>query len=146
MAITLDQLKETCRVINLINEATDRALIIDVVRGAKGYDIIEKPDANGWTQSFAEKLTGKEASLWLNGFLTSISILESPAQQARRPEPADLLEDIDSLPDMVQDILESYSLEDMTYDTCENLQAELHAVGYSIDYGLDAEPFNLRKL
>ncbi len=44
----------------------------------------------------------------------------------------------------VLDILATF--EDNTYEECERIKNELEQIGYTIEYGLDAEPFNLRKL
>jgi hypothetical protein len=61
-------------------------------------------------------------------------------------EEIDLFEHYDKLPKNVTDILDRYAEEDNTYPILEDLQAELEAVGYTFDYGLDAEPYNLRKI
>ena len=58
----------------------------------------------------------------------------------------DLLEDFENLPIEVQQILTKFFEEDNTYDTCARLVDELNEVGYTIDYGLDADPYDLRKL
>lgn len=58
----------------------------------------------------------------------------------------DLFEYYEEQPQEVKEILNRYELEEMDYITCENLLAELNAVGYTFEYGLSAEPFNLKKL
>ena len=58
----------------------------------------------------------------------------------------DLFEYYDELPQEVSEILSFYELEEMDYLTCENLLKELNAIGYTFEYGLSAEPFNLRKI
>jgi len=58
----------------------------------------------------------------------------------------DLFENIDSLPAEVQQVLNKYSLEDETYENMENMLAELHPLGYTFEYGLDATPFGLKKM
>lgn len=58
----------------------------------------------------------------------------------------DLLDNYEVLPEEVQQILSSYNDEDSTYDTCRALEKELNAVGYGIDWGLDAVPYDLHKL
>ena len=50
------------------------------------------------------------------------------------------------LPEAVQTILDKYSTGENDYENCANMAIELEAVGYTCDYGLDAEPHNLRKL
>jgi hypothetical protein len=56
----------------------------------------------------------------------------------------DLFETLELIPNNVMSILETF--EDNTYDECDRIQNELEQIGYTFDYYLDAEPFNLRKL
>ena len=56
----------------------------------------------------------------------------------------DLFETTELLPKEVIDILETF--EDNTYDECRRVQDELETIGYTYDYYLDAQPYNLRKL
>jgi hypothetical protein len=56
----------------------------------------------------------------------------------------DLFETPELIPNNVMSILETF--EDNTYDECDRIQNELEHIGYTFDYYLDAEPFNLRKL
>jgi hypothetical protein len=56
----------------------------------------------------------------------------------------DLFETPELIPSSVMSILETF--EDNTYDECDRIQNELEQIGYTFDYYLDAEPFNLRKL
>jgi hypothetical protein len=56
----------------------------------------------------------------------------------------DLFETPELIPNNVMSILETF--EDNTYDECDRIQNELEQIGYTFDYYLDAEPFNLRKL
>lgn len=48
------------------------------------------------------------------------------------------------LPEEVMSILAT--CEDNTYEELKRIQNELQTIGYTFDYGLDAEPYNLRKL
>lgn len=61
-------------------------------------------------------------------------------------EQIDLFDDIEALPLNVQAILSKYSDAEATYINCENLVKELNKVGYTCEYYLNAEPFNLQKL
>jgi hypothetical protein len=61
-------------------------------------------------------------------------------------EGVDLFEDYDDQPEEVQAILANYDMEDNDYETMQNLKAELESVGYTMDFGLDAEPYDLRKI
>lgn len=58
----------------------------------------------------------------------------------------DLLEYHEMLPASVQIILIKFSEQGNDYETCSKLQDDLEELGFTIDYGLDAEPYNLRKL
>ena len=43
-------------------------------------------------------------------------------------------------------VIEKYSQLEGSYKNCENLVKELEAIGYTCDYGLDAVPFDLKKI
>lgn len=58
----------------------------------------------------------------------------------------DLFEYYEEQPQQVKDILSRYELDAMDYINCENLFNELNAINYTFDYGLNAVPFNLRKM
>ena len=42
--------------------------------------------------------------------------------------------------------LKDFDQEDNDYQACAELETALNAMGYTIDWGLDAEPFNLRPI
>ena len=62
----------------------------------------------------------------------------------------DLFEHYELLPKEVADIYWKYSeiaaSEGLDYDLCAKYLKEMNAVGYTFDYYLDAEPYNLRIL
>ena len=58
----------------------------------------------------------------------------------------DLFEDYENIPANVKAILNDYELEESDYDTLNDLQNELAEVGYTFEFGLDAEPFALRPI
>lgn len=58
----------------------------------------------------------------------------------------DLFEKVDELPQEVQDIVNKYSTGENNYEICAALVSELEAVGYTCEYGLDAEPHSLKKI
>lgn len=60
-------------------------------------------------------------------------------------ETIDLFNDHENWPEELAEVLDRYSLEDCTYESCSQLEKDLNAIGYDIDWGLDAEPYNLRK-
>jgi len=50
------------------------------------------------------------------------------------------------LPQEVQDVLAKYSDWDATYDQCRAMLNDMEALGYTFEYYLDAEPYNLLKI
>ena len=56
----------------------------------------------------------------------------------------DLFEFYEDLPPHVVSIIDSYNEEKEPYKECARVQKELQAVGYTFDYGLCGEPYNLR--
>jgi hypothetical protein len=61
-------------------------------------------------------------------------------------EGVDLFEDYEDQPEEVSAILSKYELEDNDYNTLNDLLAELNEIGYTFEFGLDAEPYDLRKI
>lgn len=57
----------------------------------------------------------------------------------------DLFEDYKNIPSEVKVILDKYEMEDNDYPVLEEMKQEVEAKGYTFDYGLDAEPYGLRK-
>ncbi len=58
----------------------------------------------------------------------------------------DLFEYYENLPTEVTAILDNFSSEICSYKNCENLITELEKIGYSCEYDLSGELFNLIKL
>ena len=58
----------------------------------------------------------------------------------------DLFEQQESLPQEVKDVLEKYKDFNPTYDECRAMLKDMEAIGYTFDFYLDAEPYNLRKI
>ena len=58
----------------------------------------------------------------------------------------DLFEQYDDLPQNVKDVLNKFEEADKTYINCQALVDDLEKIGYTCDYGLDASPFDLKKL
>lgn len=69
-----------------------------------------------------------------------------PYNKQQMEDEIDLFEDIESLPQEVQDVITKYEEMDNTYENCRALVADLKVVGYTCDYGLDAIPYELKKL
>jgi hypothetical protein len=57
----------------------------------------------------------------------------------------DLFTTPEQLPTEVQEILKDFSEREQTYENCQQLEQALKPHGFTFDWGLDAEPFNLRK-
>jgi hypothetical protein len=62
------------------------------------------------------------------------------------PNIVDLFDTPELIPDNVKEILEEYQDGDFDYLDCKELELRLNSVGYTIDWGLEAEPYNLRPL
>lgn len=58
----------------------------------------------------------------------------------------DLFDDWKKIPKPVKAILDKHSLYDSDYEDLEKAKKEVEAVGYTFDFGLDAVPYDLRKL
>lgn len=58
----------------------------------------------------------------------------------------DLFGHTESLPKRVQKVLSKYEDSDLSYKKCEKFLKEIECVGYTFDYYLDAQPFNLRRI
>ena len=62
-------------------------------------------------------------------------------------ETVDLFEDYENIPKEVDAIIKKYNyFEDATYKDLDECLKELEAIGYTFDYYLDAQPYNLRKI
>lgn len=58
----------------------------------------------------------------------------------------DMFQDYDNIPEDVKTIVDEFAHEDMSYEDCAQLVKALNAIGYTCDYYLDADPFDLRKM
>ena len=61
-------------------------------------------------------------------------------------EGVDLFEDYEDQPKEVEAIISKYEIEDYNYDVLQKMREELESIGYTMDFGLDAEPYDLRKI
>lgn len=52
----------------------------------------------------------------------------------------------ETLPQNVKDILDKYAECENDYESCANLVNELNAIGWTCEYYLDAEPYDIRRL
>lgn len=58
----------------------------------------------------------------------------------------DYLQHIQLVPPQVREVLDRYQDKDETYPNCKQLEQELNQIGWTINWGLEAEPFNLRPM
>jgi hypothetical protein len=58
----------------------------------------------------------------------------------------DLFEQLDTLPQVVQVLINGFNFEDDAYAECKKLEKLLMPYGYIFDWGLSGEPFNLRRV
>ena len=58
----------------------------------------------------------------------------------------DLLDNYDNLPKNVKSIFSTYDHNQEDYRQCSKIEKELNKIGYSIEWGLDASFYNLRKV
>jgi hypothetical protein len=84
----------------------------------------------------------------LLGFVPDINLLQGLPEEQWEDEDNEinLFEHYQLLPEEVQVILGKYDDHDNTYENCDKLIADLEAVGYTCEYGLDAEPYGLKRI
>jgi len=58
----------------------------------------------------------------------------------------DLFEHYETLPQEVQDVIMKHCNGDNSYEICRALIADLEPLGYTCDYGLSGEPYDLKKI
>jgi len=61
-------------------------------------------------------------------------------------ESEDLFEDYDNLPQEVKDVMATWDDSGDEYHECGRIEKELEAIGYSVEWGLDGQLFNLKKV
>ena len=58
----------------------------------------------------------------------------------------DLFEDYEKQPKELAEIVQRYGDDDLNYETVKEFLGKVNAIGYTFDYGLDAEPYDLRPI
>ncbi len=58
----------------------------------------------------------------------------------------DLFKTPEKIPTEVSKVLDLYILDEFDYIACEKLKTDLGKIGYTINYELDAIPYNLHKI
>jgi len=69
-----------------------------------------------------------------------------PRKLKKRINKLDLFDFPKLIPFKVQEILDTFTFDDNSYETCDELVKSLESIGYTCDYGLDAIPYELKKL
>jgi hypothetical protein len=98
----------------------------------------------GFLLKISEEITGHEFSKRIRDYSSASKAWEVAAAYDMASRPDYSLEQYKNLPDNVQKILEQYALNDATYEDCNKLIEELEKVGFTCDYGLCAECYDLR--
>lgn len=71
------------------------------------------------------------------------------ACHADESDTVDLFEDTESLPENVRNLLARYDVlfgEECSYKCCREMLKEMERLGYTFEYGLEGEPYNLEIL
>ena len=70
------------------------------------------------------------------------------ADGGQMEDDVDLFEDYENIPENVQSVLDKYAevFEEGDYDGLKKVLSELEMIGYTFEYGLDGQAYNLRKL
>lgn len=87
-----------------------------------------------------------ENERWLNKIKFSAPFRKYKTGGPVEGEEIDLFEHYETLPEEVQSVLAEYSDDDQDYESIGILKDKLEALGYTFDYGLDAVPYDLRKM
>lgn len=58
----------------------------------------------------------------------------------------DLFEYYEDQPQELKEVLKPYEEHNPTYKSLEKILKEVEAIGFTFEYGLDANPYNLRKM
>lgn len=84
----------------------------------------------------------------LLGFVPDLNLIQGLPEEQWEDEnnEINLFEHYQLLPEEVQVILGKYDDHDNTYANCRQLVADLETVGYTCDYDLSAEPFDLKRI
>ncbi len=58
----------------------------------------------------------------------------------------DLFESYETLPAEVRVVIEKYMTGENSWESCRALEAELLPLGYTFEWGMSGEPYDLRKI
>ena len=70
------------------------------------------------------------------------------ADGGQMEDDVDLFEDYENIPENVQSVLDKYAevFEEGDYEGLKKVLSELEMIGYTFEYDLDGQAYNLRKL
>lgn len=74
------------------------------------------------------------------------AVKEMPIYYKIEEEQKDLFKYYEEQPEELQRVLKPYEEHNPTTDSLKEILKEVEAIGYTFDYGLDANPYNLRKM
>ena len=74
------------------------------------------------------------------GRISETPLFAAPSNQI------DLFENSNLIPKNIQHILDTFNHDKDNYSECQRILNEITPLGYSFEYGLDGEPYNLIKL
>ncbi|WP_454060754.1 JAB domain-containing protein [Elizabethkingia ursingii] len=80
---------------------------------------------------------------------TNLKEVLSECVDTQRANISDVVDGFENVPRELEEVMEKWQQKienGLDYNDCANLQKECEALGYTFDYGLDSEPFNLRSI
>jgi hypothetical protein len=142
----------------------DKNLVKDIKlkEGEKIYRYFNRTSAIGGMKPLIKISTDKELLYFLAESENDEIVFETKGVQAQwialiqdkmadggeTEQGVDLFEDYENIPTNVQEVLDKYSdaFEDGDYRKLEKANNELKKIGYTFEYGLDGEAYDLRKI
>jgi hypothetical protein len=103
---------------------------------------IKKVENNQFRPDVVKKIKIKK----LNEELINIDKNKISNPDDKVVEEIDLFEHPEKLPKQVQAVLNKYSEDDNTYESLGKMLSEMKPLGYTFEYGLDAVPYDLKKI
>lgn len=92
----------------------------------------------------AEEIAIEESGL--SGYEVIKTVKFSNGGEMEDEEGVDLFEDYEDQPEEVRNILAKYDMEENDYAVLDEMLAELETIGYTFEYDLSGEPYDLRKI
>lgn len=142
----------------LIESAVNKGFITIDEIDEKMWDAAteEAYDVDSTYRDSGEGIGSSDINAFINSMLKSAGInmqvvenrYQRMAEGGEVEEGVDLFEDYDNIPSNVQKVLDKYSdaFEDGDYKELEKANKELGKIGYTFEYGLDGQAYDLRKV